>query len=185
MSLGYPCYPRSFPNRTNTSLRHNTPSILFPDYSIFTPKQANHLLCAYVALSRLLCFFHAIVPSSFGFAALFGVQTRTQVCPLLKSLLPHSTELIRSRFRSYISAQTTQILRNRLSPDSTAALPWFKRDQLSHLIRKFTAAIAGCSLLIPFNDSLAKRLKLAVKSACREYTLGSGSLPHRSCVPGV
>lgn len=42
---------------------------------------------------------------------------------------------------------------------------------------KFTAVIAGCSLLILFNNSLAKSLKLAVKPTCREYALGSGSPP--------
>lgn len=83
-----------------------------------------------------LCFFHPIVPGSFGFAVLFCVQTRTQVCPLLKSLLPSSTELIRSRFQSYISVQTTQVLQNWHSADITAALPWLKTDLLSHLVWK-------------------------------------------------
>lgn len=120
-----------------------------------------------------LSFSHPAVPRSFGFAVLFGVQA--QECPLHKSQLPSSTDLVRSRFLSCISAWTTQLLQNRTA-DSSAALPWLMTDLLSHLVWKFTASEAGCSLLILFY-SLAKRLKPAVRPACREHALGSGSLP--------
>lgn len=168
-SSGYSCYLHSI--QTGVYQTQHPLSILLPDYFTYTLKQLSHPFCDYITLPCLLCFFHSTVPSSFCFA----VQTRTQACPLLKPLVPSSTELIRCRLQIHISVHTTQVPQKWHLADSTAALPWLKTDLLSHLIWEFTAVRAGCSFLTLFKNCLAGRLKLSVKPACRECALGSGS----------
>lgn len=89
-------------------------------------------------------------------------------CLLLNLSFPAPLTLLHPVFSSCVSAQTTQVLQSWQH--------WLTADLLSHPVWKFTATEAACSLLILFYP-LAKRLKPAVKPACREHALGKPPSP--------